>query len=174
MAAREESTRNETADIKLNMATFSLRCGWMRSPSRRLDSALAQSTPLSKLRPFVLEDRPHHPFCPPTSQPPQPIHFVLTTKISLTTLCVVGRFCVLYQKKKPRGKCRCPLVVSVGVMFTASLDASKQWSVVCPLGPEIVHGCERQRAGPPPVCRSRRELDEPARAVTQTGALCGR
>ena len=81
--------------------------------------------------------------------------FVLKTKISLTTPCVVGRFCVLYRKKKPRGKWRCPLVVSVSVIITASLDASKLWSVGLSSEPEIVHGCVRRRAGPPPVCRSR-------------------
>ena len=103
----------------------------------------------------MLEDRPHHPLCPPTSQPPQPILSSSRPRFLSPRFCVVGRFCVLYRKKKPRGKWRCPLVVSVSVIITASLDASKLWSVGLSSEPEIVHGCVRRRAGPPPVCRSR-------------------
>ena len=103
-----------------------LAAGRMACSLMRLDSALASIYPTQATARFVLEDRPHQPLCPPTSQPPQPIHFVLKTKISLTTLCVVGRFCVLYRMvRRVRNAVSC-LVVSVSVISTASLDASKQ------------------------------------------------
>ena len=91
------------------------------------------------------------------------------TKISLTTLCVVGRFCVLYRKKKPRGKCRCPAGRVRQRDIHGIFGCPKQWSVVCPLGPEIVHGCERQRAGPPPVCRSRMRTRRACASCDATG-----
>ena len=45
------------------------------------------------------------------------------TKISLTTLCVVGRFCVLYRMVRRVRNADVLRVVSVSVISTASLDA---------------------------------------------------
>ena len=85
-----------------------------------------------------------------------------------------GRFCVLCRTLPPRQNCLCPALVSGWRDIHGVSRCLKQRSVVCLLSRGIVLGCGRQRAGPPPVCRCGRELNEPARAVTQQGALCGR
>ena len=59
------------------------------------------------------------------------------TKISLTTLCVVGRFCVLYRMVRHVGNAGVLRVVSVSVIFTASLDAQNNGALFVLLGRKL-------------------------------------
>ena len=158
MAAREESTRNETADIKLNRAPFSLRCGDEAHPHDVLIPPWRNQPHSANCAPSCWRTAHIIRFVPPHHSRRSP--FISSSRPRfLSPRFVSSVASASYTERRSHvGNGGVLRVVSVSVIFTASLDALNNGALVCPLRPEIVHGCVRQRAGPPPVCRSRARI----------------
>ena len=126
MATGEESTRNETADIKLNRAPFSLRCGDEAHPHDVLIPPWRNLPHSANCAPSCWRTAHIIRFVPPHHSRRSP--FISSSRPRfLSPRFVSSVASASYTERRSHvGNGGVLHVVSVSVISTASLDASKQ------------------------------------------------